>query len=194
MQHGTTSALANIPPNLLTDIAKGDTHAFEVLYDESSRILFTLAYRILANHDIASELLEHLYSEIWRKEVRYDPRRGSPLAWLVTLTRTRAVERLQRDPTRLPGSMRRASTSAFLPEDGPACQSFVESELRRAIVQAIAALPVQVQHALDLAYYEGLSASQISTVLNDSAGSVMIALRAGMTQLKHAFSALTLER
>jgi RNA polymerase sigma-70 factor (ECF subfamily) len=185
------SAPSSLTPKLFTDIAKGDTNAFEFLYDQSSRVLFTLAYRILESHDRAAELLEQVYGDIWRREVRYDSRRGSPMAWLVTLTRARAIERLHSDRTRHPGtSMRKASTSAFLPAEGPACEPFAESELRRAITQALANLPVQQQHALELAYYDGLSLNDLSAALNESTGAIMSWLRSGMSQLKSTFTAL----
>jgi RNA polymerase sigma-70 factor (ECF subfamily) len=91
MESSIRPAPSNINPELLAQVTKGDQRAFEELYDQSSSILFTLAARILGNHDEAADLLQEVYLEVWRKAARYDPRRGSPMAWLVTLTRSRAI-------------------------------------------------------------------------------------------------------
>ena len=76
-------------------MVKGDQQAFSQLYDHSSTLLFTLAVRILGNHEEAAELLQDVYLEVWRKVSRYDVGRGTPVAWLITLTKSRAIDRLR---------------------------------------------------------------------------------------------------
>src|SRR6185503_10362873 len=85
----------SIDSDLLTLIAKGDRRAFGRLYDRSSQVLFTLSLRMLGDREEAEDLLQEVYTEVWRKSVRYDARRGSPMAWLITLTRSRAIDRLR---------------------------------------------------------------------------------------------------
>ena len=84
-----------IDPTLLARVVKGDQQAFSQLYDHSSTLLFTLAVRILGNHEEAAELLQDVYLEVWRKVSRYDVGRGTPVAWLITLTKSRAIDRLR---------------------------------------------------------------------------------------------------
>src|SRR5436309_1082768 len=86
---------SKIDPELLARAATGDQQAFAELYDRSSSLLFTLALRILGDRDEAAEVLQEVYLEVWRKVVRYNPARGSPTAWLVTMTRSRALDRLR---------------------------------------------------------------------------------------------------
>ena len=88
-------ATSIIDPALLARIVKGDQQAFSQLYDHSNTLLFTLALRILGNREEAAELLQDVYLEVWRKVARYDVGRGTPVAWLVTLTRSRALDRLR---------------------------------------------------------------------------------------------------
>jgi len=88
-------ATSIIDPALLARIVKGDQQAFSQLYDHSNTLLFTLALRILGSREDAAELLQDVYLEIWRKVARYDVGRGTPVAWLVTLTRSRALDRLR---------------------------------------------------------------------------------------------------
>src|SRR5215217_5590573 len=89
-----------VDPDLLGRVAKGDRDAFSRLYDLSSPLLFTLALRILKERNEAADLLQEVYLEVWKKSVRYDPRRGSPMAWLIVLTRSRAIDRIRSRGTR----------------------------------------------------------------------------------------------
>ena len=95
MDTPTRRATSSIEPALLASIVKGDQQAFSQLYDHSSTLLYTLAFRILGNRDEAAELLQDVYLEVWRKVARYDIGRGTPIAWLITLTRSRAIDRLR---------------------------------------------------------------------------------------------------
>src|SRR5574342_632194 len=95
MDKPSEQATSTIDPTLLARVAKGDHQAFSQLYDHSSTLLFTLAVRILGNPDEAAEVLQDVYLEVWRKVSRYDVGRGTPVAWLITLTRSRAIDRLR---------------------------------------------------------------------------------------------------
>src|SRR5678815_4405039 len=100
MDTPSQQATFTIDPTLLARVAKGDHQAFSQLYDQSSMLLFTLAVRILGNHAEAAELLQDVYFEVWRKVSRYDVGRGTPIAWLITLTKSRALDRLRARSTR----------------------------------------------------------------------------------------------
>jgi RNA polymerase sigma-70 factor (ECF subfamily) len=95
MDASSQHAASHIDPKLLARVVKGDHQAFSQLYDQSSTLLYTMALRILGNRDEAAELLQDVYLEVWRKVSRYDVGRGTPVAWLVTLTRSRAIDRLR---------------------------------------------------------------------------------------------------
>src|SRR5690242_21426823 len=95
MDTPTRRATSSIDPTLLANIVKGDEQAFSQLYDHSSTLLYTLAFRILGNREETDELLQDVYLEVWRKVSRYDVGRGTPIAWLVTLTKSRAIDRLR---------------------------------------------------------------------------------------------------
>ena len=94
MDKPSPHATSTIDPTLLARVVKGDQQAFSQLYDHSSTLLFTLAVRILGNREEAAELLQDVYLEVWRKVSRYDIGRGTPVAWLITLTKSRAIDRL----------------------------------------------------------------------------------------------------
>src|SRR5215510_4041992 len=114
-------ATFTIDPALLARIVKGDQQAFSQLYDHSNTLLYTLALRILGNREEAAELLQDVYLEVWRKVARYDVGRGTPVAWLVTLTRSRALDRLRARAARghRPTASLEAETSDQVADPGP---------------------------------------------------------------------------
>jgi RNA polymerase sigma-70 factor (ECF subfamily) len=182
-------AASLIEPELIARAAKGDQQAFEALYDQSSSLLFTLALRILRDHEDAAELMQEVYLEVWRKGVRYDPARGTPIAWLVTLTRSRAIDRLRSRASKGHGRTESIEDMDMpeLPdtERGP-FEAVADIELRTAVTKALALLPEAQQEALELAYYEGLSHTEIAARLNQPVGTIKTRIKLGMSKLKMA--------
>jgi RNA polymerase sigma-70 factor (ECF subfamily) len=187
MDKPSQQAASTIDPALLARVAKGDHQAFSQLYDLSSTLLFTLAVRILGNHEEAAELLQDVYLEVWRKVSRYDVGRGTPIAWLVTLTKSRAIDRLRARAARgyqATGSLE-AGPATQLTDDGPSpFESKVDQELRAAVVAAVSGLPQAQQQAIELAYYEGLSHTEIASRLNQPLGTVKTRIKLGMSKLR----------
>ena len=180
-------ATSTIDPSLLALVANGDQQAFSQLYDHSSSLLFTLAVRILGNHEEAAALLQDVYLEVWRKVSRYDVGRGTPVAWLVTLTRSRAIDRLRARVAR--GSRAtpslEAGAAAQVDDLGPSSfETQADQELRIAIGAAVAGLPQAQQQAIELAYYEGLSHAEIAARLNQPLGTVKTRIKLGMSKLR----------
>ena len=182
-QHTTSM----IDPSLLARVVKGDQQAFSQLYDHSSTLLFTLALRILGNRKEAVELLQDVYWEVWRKVSRYDVGRGTPVAWLITLTKSRAIDRLRARASR--GYQARnsleAETAAEVADPGPSpFETQADQELRAAVEAAVAGLPQAQQQAIELAYYEGLSHAEIASRLNQPLGTVKTRFKLGMSRLR----------
>ena len=172
-----------IDPTLLARVVQGDQQAFSQLYDHSSTLLFTLAVRILGNHDEAAELLQDVYLEVWRKVSRYDVGRGTPTAWLVTLTKSRAIDRLRARAAR--GYRAEAGTAAQIADPDPSpSEAQTDQDLRTAVGAAVAELPQAQQQAIELAYYEGLSHAEIAARLNQPLWTVKTRVKLGMSKLR----------
>jgi RNA polymerase sigma-70 factor (ECF subfamily) len=188
MDTSSRHASSVIDPKLMARVVKGDHQAFSQLYDQSSSLLYTLAFRILGNRDEAAELLQDIYLEVWKKVARYDVGRGTPMAWLVTLTRSRAIDRLRAraskahtvvDSTEQP--------SPHLPDQSPdPFHIQADHELRNAVGKALAELPESQRQALELAYYEGLSHTEIAARLNQPVGTIKTRIKLGMNKLRTA--------
>jgi len=178
-----------IDPGLLNLVAKGDREAFSELYDRSCQVLFGLSLRILENREEAEDVLQEVYAEVWRKSLRYDERRGSPIAWLVTLTRSRAIDRLRARAVR--GYHATESLDPALvdetPDDRPdAFQQQATAEVRKVVSEALALLPTDQRIALELAYYEGLSQSEIAERVKAPLGTVKTRIKLAMGKLRAA--------
>ena len=193
MDSSSPYAASTIDSNLVTRVVKGEQLAFHQLYDQSSPILYSMALRILGNRNEAEEVLQGIYLDIWKKVVRYDVGRGTPIAWLITLTRSRAVDRLRTRGPRSPRQIglstddvqiREAAEQGSDPFDSPADQ-----ELRNLITQAWAHLPRTHQQAVELAYYEGLSDTEIAAQLNQPVEVVRTNITLGLSQLRESLHA-----
>ncbi|HSQ51582.1 MAG TPA: sigma-70 family RNA polymerase sigma factor [Nitrospiraceae bacterium] len=178
-----------IDPTLLARVVKGDQQAFSQLCDHSSTLLFTLAVRILGNREEAAELLQDVYLEVWRKVSRYDVGRGTPIAWLVTLTKSRAIDRLRARASRgyRATNPLEAETVAQMADPGPSpLETQADQELRMAVGTAVGELPQAQQQAIELAYYEGLSHTEIAARLNQPLGTVKTRIKLGMSKLRES--------
>ena len=178
----------SLTPDLLARVGKGDAQAFAQCYEQSSSVLFTLALRILNNRDEASELLQDVYIEAWRKAGSFDPKRGSPMAWLITLTRSRAIDRLRASASRgrnLTDSIE--ETSDDLPSALPdPFDTHALEELRMLVMEAFKDLPAPQQEAIELAFYGGLTHAEIAAKLDKPIGTVKTRIKLGMNKLRYA--------
>jgi RNA polymerase sigma-70 factor (ECF subfamily) len=178
----------SLGPEVIARVGKGDSQAFAELYEHSSSLLFTLALRILNNRDEAAELLQDVYIEVWRKAGNFDQNRGSPMAWLITLTRSRAIDRVR-------ASTSRGRTRTDSLEDNPAEQIQSDlpdplenrsmEELRSLVGDALTDLPAAQQEALELSFYDGLTHAEIAAKLDKPIGTIKTRIKLGMNKLRY---------
>lgn len=194
MQHSldiaTQSAASTIDPKLLARVGKGDHQALSQLYDQSCTVLYSFARRILGSNEEAADLLQELYLEIWKKSLRYDVGRGTPIAWLLTLTRSRAIDRLRARSSgphhQPPESIDLHSSDRGMSPELSLFESQADQELRTLVCKAVANLPEGQRHAIDLAYHEGLSHLEIAERLNQPPGAVKTRIKLGLSKLREA--------
>ena len=190
MDTASQFAASTIDPKLVARVAKGEHHALSQLYDQSSTVLFSLALRILGNREEAADVLQGIYLDVWRKVVRYDLGRGAPIAWLITLTRSRAIDRLRtrgpRTPRQISPSIDNAQTNQFDDRHSDPFDSQTDQALRHLIREAWATLPQRQQQAVELAYYEGLPDTEIAARLNQPVEEVKTSIVLGMAHLREA--------
>jgi len=167
---------------LLKAIAGKEEKALSQLYDRYRVVLFGLLVRILNNREEAEDVLQELFLQVWHRAGDYDSNRGRPFTWLVTLARSRAIDRLRSVASR----ERVATESAreVTEEVSDAVADAVRSEQRGIVTSALSQLPEEQQRALVLAYFDGLTQSEIADRLGAPLGTVKTRMRAGMIKLR----------
>lgn len=167
---------------LLHAVARGDEDALARLYDRYRIILFSLLLRILKSREEAEDVLQEVFLQVWKRAKDFDEARGKPFTWLVTLARSRAIDRI-----RQLGARQRLADAAAQDTAGglsDAVADTLHSEQREIVARALAALPEEQRRALNLAYFDGLTQSEIAEQLDTPLGTVKTRMRSGMIKLR----------
>ena len=178
---------------LLRRIAAGDAEAFGQLYDRTSRVLFSMARQILRNDAAAEDLLQDVYVQVWDRAGSFDESLGRPITWLITLTRNRAVDRL-RSSQRFERMIEAAQLESALTSAGNAAvEPEMDGDQRRVIRAALNGLSAEQRQALDMAFFGGLTQSEIAEELKVPLGTVKARIRRGMLQMRDALKRFDLK-
>jgi RNA polymerase sigma-70 factor (ECF subfamily) len=167
---------------LLKAIAARDEAALAQLYDRYRTILFGLLMRILNNREEAEDVLQEVFLQVWRKAGDFDENRGRPFTWLVTLGRSRAIDRLRTLAAR--DRVAEASAKEAVEDFSDAATDAFKSEQRGLVNKALAQLPDEQKRPLMLAYFDGLTQSEIATRLGAPLGTVKTRMRTGLMNLR----------
>ena len=193
---------------LVASLARGDANALEQLYDRYADAIFRAAFRRLGDRQLAEEVLQDTYLALWNRAELYDPAAGSLLAWLSTIARNRAIDRLRalgRRPNALPLSamvddddaddrgMDRALAlgelvGAGLTETDPVVIAD-RAALRAEIQVALDGIPEAERQVLELAYYHELTQTEIATRLGWPLGTVKTRTRRALLRLRASLAA-----
>jgi RNA polymerase sigma-70 factor (ECF subfamily) len=169
---------------LAYQLLQRDVSAFEQLYDRHSRIVYALVLRILQQASTAEEVVQDVFLQLWRNADRYDRGRGSFLPWLLTLARNRALDHLRLKSER---QRRREDQAEELPAIvlQPEYEKALDEKRRAERVRfLLGSLNPQQKKAIELAYFEGLSHSEIAAALHEPLGTVKSWIRNGLLRLK----------
>ncbi|HYH84331.1 MAG TPA: sigma-70 family RNA polymerase sigma factor [Pyrinomonadaceae bacterium] len=169
---------------LIRGVAGKDQQALAALYDATSRTVYGLLLRILADASAAEEVLLDVYSQVWRQAAAYTQERGAPLAWLTTIARSRAIDRLRRGRLErqrtepLDAATHGGSVGARAEDD------VMAREVGAVVRAALESLPPEQREVIELAYFGGLSHSEIAAERGLPLGTVKTRTRLGMMRLR----------
>lgn len=175
---------------LLQRIASGDEHALGTLYDRWSPLVFSLCVHILGDDDEAEEAVEETFWQAWRQAARYDTARGAASTWLTTIARSRALDRLRASRRRQEEAMsdlsetKRATVDATARRGDDPARGAEIAERRVLVRQALLALPEEQRAVLELAYFRGLSQSEIAAHTGQPLGTIKTRVRLAMEKLR----------
>ncbi len=175
--------------NLIHKLAEGDQQAMSALYDATNRLVYGLTLRILCDASLAEEVMLDVYMQVWRQASAYDEKRGGPLAWLTTMARSRAIDRLRS------GKQRQQREEPLEEAGNPSTPAGIEeevaaSEMRQRVQAALDLLSPEQREVIELAYYAGMSHSEIAAKLGQPLGTVKTRTRLGMIKLREALKGL----
>ena len=171
---------------LLNAIAGGAVWAMESLYQRYSRILYSLAYRMVADHQVAEDLLQDAFLAVWRRATSYSPQAGAARSWLISILHHRTIDYLRR--------VRRRSTIQEAPLEeldlheniaypdawDAAWQSVKSSHVRAALMK----IPTEQRLVIELAYFQGWTHSEIAAGTQIPLGTIKARMRLGLLNLK----------
>src|SRR5688572_5321950 len=169
-------------------LGQGDPEALGDLYDRHARPVYALALRILQDPADAEDIVQEVFAQAWTQARRYDVTRGAVSAWLLTVARSRAIDRLRARRARPDRAGIDLSPADIVdPVPRPDTQ-LLSSEQVRVVRAALAELPRLQRVALELAYYEGLTHSEIAEQLEQPLGTVKTRIRQALLKLRDAMT------
>lgn len=172
---------------LLAFIVNRQAEALSVLYDRYGRLLYSVAYHLVGNQQLAEEITLDVFRRVWEKAASYREDRASVRTWLTSMTRNRAIDILRREGVRPEhNSISWADLTIEPYAEGHTPETAVSQQLQKQKVHAaLAELPEEQQEVLVLAFFNGYSHSQIATQLAMPLGTVKTRIRLGMQKLRH---------
>jgi RNA polymerase sigma-70 factor, ECF subfamily len=180
----TTTLRRSPDEDVLAALREGRVNALDVLYDRYAKQVYSLAYRILGNSEEAEDITQEIFLTLWKKDA-YQTTRGSLKAFLVTLTRSRSIDKLRSQGTRHRFLQRWQRLSESEQETtSPPLDTLSLSEESRLLHQALADLSDSERKILEIAYYEEASQAEIAKRLNLPLGTVKSRSRQGLNKLR----------
>jgi RNA polymerase sigma-70 factor (ECF subfamily) len=182
--------------SLVSRAAGGDERALGELYDRYGAMAYSLACAVVGESADAEEVVAEAFAQVWRSASGFDPARGSVGAWIATICRTRALDLVRSRKRRA----RAVEEAAVVSDEGesivfassiePADRSAELTETSAIVRKSLADLPVEQRRVIELAYFGGLSQSEIAAQLSQPLGTVKTRMRSGMEKLRQALRPL----
>jgi len=171
---------------LLRQVGQGDRRSFEQLYERFSGVLFSIAYRMLNSQEAAEDVLQDVFVQIWKKAPLFDPTRGRPMTWAVTLTRNKAIDLIRSAQRRsgLHDTMLREKRALRYFDDRSSFDAVASDEMSKLVRAAIEKLSKEQRVAIELAFVASMTQAEIAEYLDQPLGTSKARIRLGMLALR----------
>ncbi|MGQ0848824.1 MAG: ECF RNA polymerase sigma factor SigK [Actinomycetota bacterium] len=170
---------------LLKAVAGGDREAFARLYDHVAPLVFGVVRRVVRDRAMSEEVAQEVLLEIWKTSPRYNQGQGSVASWILTIARRRAVDRVRSEQSSR-DRMARIGPANIEREHDEVADQALRAERIGAVGSALSMLSSLQKEALELAYFEGLTTTQIAERLGLPLGTVKSRIRDGMIRLRQS--------
>lgn len=179
------------PSALVPAIGAGDTSAMERLYDLHAPMVYALLLRLLGNPEDAQEVLQEVFVQAWQRAGSFDPGRGNEIAWLISIARSRGIDRLRSRRTRATRESEAGREISIRTGDVVRAQGLddaIVSEQQQEMRAALEGIPDAQRIPLELAYFSGMSQSEIARHLGEPLGTIKTRMQLGMKKLRDRLS------
>jgi RNA polymerase sigma-70 factor, ECF subfamily len=173
---------------LLRRVARRDVDAFAALYDQTRSRVFGLVTRVLRDPGYSEETTQDIYLQVWRNADDYDPAAGSPMAWLMTLAHRRAVDRVRSEQAAGRRESRYGASNTEPPADDVADSVITQDEQHR-VADCLSSLTDAQRECIHLAYYDGLTYSQVAQRLTANLATIKSRMRDALRGLRNCLGA-----
>ena len=168
----------------ISQIVQEDESALARLYDASSPLVYGLALRILGDAGAAEEVTLDVYLQVWKQANRFDPVRGRVSTWLMTMARSRAIDKLRGKAQELSQAETLEAVAETRSENPDPEQSAAVAQQQAEVRKALSTLSEEQRHAIELAFFNGFSQNEIAMKLNEPLGTIKTRIRNGMLKLR----------
>jgi RNA polymerase sigma-70 factor (ECF subfamily) len=169
---------------LLARMARGDERALAALYDRLAAVAHGLALRIVRRGPLAEDAVQDAFLRAWRSAGRYDPRRGSARAWVLRIVRNAAIDQLRSERSKLHAESGSVADAPRATTDARADEAVASAQLGSRARQALEGLPAEQRRMIEIAYFEGLSHSEIAAREGIPLGTVKSRIHEGIGRLR----------
>ena len=176
--------------NLISRVAQGEEQAFSVFYDRTSSHVYGLVLRVLNDPTMAEEVTLDVYMQVWRQADQFNLDRGKPIVWLAVLARSRAIDRLRAGKKEREGRQDLETIESVSAIKGNPEESSVYNQQCRLVQKALTALASEQRQVIEMAYFGGLSQSEIAAQIGEPLGTVKTRIRLGMIKLRNILGPL----
>jgi RNA polymerase sigma-70 factor (ECF subfamily) len=168
---------------LLTQVQRGDEAAMAALYDRYSKIVYSVSLRVLRDAAAAEDVLQEIFMQVWRNPNSFIATRGSLGGWLAVVARNRSIDTLRRKkPTE-------QVEEVYLPSSTNLADESERNLMMERAKAVIVTLPAEQRKTLEMAFFDGLTHSEIAEMTGDPLGTVKTRIRSALTVLRKAFQA-----
>jgi RNA polymerase sigma-70 factor (ECF subfamily) len=175
--------------NLLARIAEGDRTALSQLYDRYSRMIYAIAWKSLNSIEDCEEVVLEVFAQVWRIANRFDSQKGSPEQWIFTLARSRILDRLRKIQrlNKVNTAIAAEKEIVFPTISVDLLESVEIAERQQQVLAALSQIPPEQRQVIEMAYYQGLTHTEIAAATGLTLGTVKTRLRLGLSKLKVQF-------
>jgi RNA polymerase sigma-70 factor, ECF subfamily len=175
---------------LMQLVYRSRADAFEVIYDRHADAAFSLAYRMCSQRALAEDVVQEAFLSLWRSQARYDRGRGSVRTWVLGIVHNRAIDLLRRRAVRERGIVHEEGIEERVAAPERTDQEFARREEARQVREALEQLPGEQSQVIELAYFGGLTHTQIASMLDTPVGTIKGRMRLGLEKMRTALGDL----